>query len=49
MQKKIQDIYFTHHSYMFRLPQCSHHQAVQGIIKRKLFIETQRGRHIFKK
>lgn len=28
--------YFTHHGYMFRQPQCSHHQAVQGI--EKLFI-----------
>ena len=49
MEKKIHNIYFTHHSYMFRLPQCSHHQAVHIIIKRKLFIRTQRECHILKK
>ena len=30
----IHNTYFAHHSYMFRLPQRSHHQAVQRIIKR---------------
>lgn len=34
---QIRSVYFAHLSYMLRLPQCSHHQAVQRIIKRKLF------------
>jgi len=34
-QSEIQ-MYFTYHSYLFWLPQCSHHQAIHRIIKRKL-------------
>ena len=32
-----QTVYFAHHSYVFQLPQCSHHQAAQRIMKRKFW------------
>jgi len=46
---QIHNIYIVHQSYMFRLPQYSHHKAVYGIIKNKLFTKADTNIDITRK